>query len=92
MMKTQTTDDTTGEVACECGIWTGEQCQWAGPEAETVVVEYMPRQHRASHVAAGNRGVYPHNGAVRVRVERSCADLLMEDESERGWASIVEGR
>ncbi|MDP3768085.1 MAG: hypothetical protein Q8S13_08725, partial [Dehalococcoidia bacterium] len=42
---------------------------------------YMPREHRASHEAAGasglrGAGVYPHNGAVRLRVERACADRL----------------
>lgn len=79
----------TKHVHCECGEWTGERCAWTGPIDQTVLVEYMPEQYRASHTAAGNHGVYPHDGAVRVRVERSCAKLLLEDESEQEWARIV---
>ena len=59
----------------------------AGPVAETVIVEYMPRQHRASHAAAGNSGIYPHNGAVRLRCERECADRLVEGDDQ--WARII---
>lgn len=77
-------------VRCECGEWTGEACAWKGPIDQTVRVEYMPRQHRASHAAAGNGGVYPHNGSVRVRVHPDCADLLLEDATEARWARIVE--
>jgi hypothetical protein len=36
-------------IECECGTWSGERCQWSGPKSETVVVEWMPEQHRASH-------------------------------------------
>ena len=62
---------------CECGQVTGEPCQWTGPIAETVIVEYMPEYLRSSHLAAGdNSGSYPHNGAQRIRVEQSCADRL----------------
>lgn len=74
---------------CECGEWTGERCNWSGPIDETVQVEYMPRQHRSSHTAAGNKGSYPANGAVIVRVEQSCADALLEDETEHEWSRIV---
>lgn len=74
-------------VACECGAWAGECCQWSGPRSETVVVEWMPEQIRASHVAAGNRGSYPHNGAVRNRVARSCADWMIEHDPE--WVEVV---
>ena len=59
------------ETACECG-----GCEWSGPAAETVLVEYMPEHLRDSHTAAGNVGTYPHNGSIRVRVERSCAERL----------------
>lgn len=75
------------QIECGCGEWTGEKCAWSGPKSETVVVEYMPEFIRASHKAAGNSGSYPHNGAVRVRVEKSCADLITESEPE--WASVV---
>ena len=53
---------------CECGAWSGEACYWSGPIDETVVVEYMPEHLRASHLAAGDRGQWPQNGAVRIRV------------------------
>lgn len=69
-------DGDPDHVHCECGEFDGGSCEWWGPPRETVVVEYMPPEHRASHEAAGNAGVYPHNGAVRIRCERSCADRL----------------
>lgn len=71
---------------CECGVWSGERCLWTGPVADTVVVEYMPEYLRASHVAAGNSGQFPHNGACRIRVEQSCANRIIQDEE---WARIV---
>jgi len=42
---------------------------------------------RASHAAAGNAGRYPYNGAIRVRCERSCAELIVENDAD--WARIV---
>ncbi len=75
-------------VRCACGAWSGHRCSWVGPESGTVLVEYMPEQHRASHAAAGNRGIYPHNGARRIRVERSCADQMIEHDGE--WCSIID--
>lgn len=72
---------------CECGDVYGVPCEWSGDEADTVVVEVMPECFRASHEAAGNSGAYPHNGALRIRVERSCADRLVE--TEAGWAVIL---
>jgi len=77
-----------GVTHCECGTWTGERCEWTGPIAETVVVEYMPPYLRASHAAAGNAGCHPMNGSWRVRVEISCADRLLDDETEREWAEV----
>lgn len=41
-----------------------------------VVIETMPTQHRASHRAARNWGVYPLNGAVRRVIDR---DLALEE-------------
>jgi hypothetical protein len=75
-------------VQCECGEVIGERCQWSGPKSETVRVEYMPEHLRAQHEEARNSGVYPHNGAHRIRVERACAEGLLE--TEEGWASIVD--
>lgn len=69
-------------VNCECGRITGERCQWSGPKSQTVVIVWMPEQHRASHAAARNSGVYPNNGAERLRLERSCAELLFDDMSK----------
>ena len=64
-------------VHCDCGQADGhESCEWWGPANDTVVVEYMPEHLRASHRTAGNSGSYPHNGAVRIRCEQSCADRL----------------
>lgn len=75
-------------VRCECGQYTGERCVWIGSPDDTVVVEYMPMHLRASHEAAGNVGRYPHNGAVRVRCERSCAESIVANDPD--WAWIVE--
>jgi hypothetical protein len=44
------------------------------------VIEHMPEYLRGSHEAAGNRGVCPANGAVRLRVEQSCAESLCDDD------------
>lgn len=51
--------------------------------AEYVLVERMPEHLRASHRAAGNWGVYPHNGAERVLVHRDCAPEAEDDEYDR---------
>lgn len=75
-------------VRCECGQYTGERCQWIGSPDDTVVLEFMPEHLRASHSAARNVGRYPHNGAVRVRCERSCAQSIVADDPD--WARIVE--
>jgi len=75
-------------VRCECGDYTGERCEWTGSPEETVVVEYMPEYLRASHKAAGGAGVYPYDGSVRIRCERSCAESIVEHDAD--WARIVE--
>lgn len=69
-------------VRCECGEWSGERCTWEGPKELTVVVEWMPVSFRQSHLNARSRGSYPSNGAVHIRVERSCADRMLEDDGE----------
>lgn len=82
---------TTVQVAappapCQCGEHWGEAChELLG--ADAVTVEVMPEHLRASHTAAGNRGVYPHNGARRIRVTPSCGEAIVEADSE--WAEIV---
>lgn len=70
---------TTKDVQCECGEATGEQCAWKGSEDETTQVEWMPEHLRGSHERAGNSGVWPHNGAVRLRVHVNCAEMLEGD-------------
>lgn len=56
----------------------------SGGAHDIVVVEHMPVYLRASHEAAGNCGVYPHNGATRRLMDRANAECY-EDE----WTSIV---
>lgn len=75
-------------IQCQCGTWTGEQCTWAGPAGDMVVVEFMPEPLRASHTAAGGRGAWPHNGSIRVAVERGCADMAVSADPE--WTRIIE--
>lgn len=71
---------------CECGRWAGEACAWVGPVEKTVVVEFMPEDRRAAHEAADApnifcAGVYPVNGAERVRVGESCADWMLSTDT-----------
>lgn len=81
-------------VDCQCGRITGEACQWSGDVSETVEIEWMPRDLRATHEAAGGRGWYPADGSERLRVERTtCAPLIVETEGRdsqgRPWARIL---
>lgn len=80
----KTTQDT---YQCECGQITGVVCEWHGPINEMTVVEWMPDHLRSSHMAADNRGNYPHNGAWRLTVESSCADWIVESDPE--WSKII---
>ena len=73
------------EHHCDSGEATGERCQWTGNASELTEVEYMPEQHRASHEAAGNRGVYPANGAIRIHVCPACCESLVDDD----WCTEV---
>lgn len=50
------------------------------------LIEYMPAHLRASHDAAGNSGVYPHNGAERAYVD----GLILSSLLHPRWARIVE--
>lgn len=75
-------------VRCRCGDWSGQACDRVVPAREAVTVEWMPRCHRASHEAAHNSGVWPHNGAERSRVARGCADAMIEADGD--WCEIVE--
>lgn len=79
------------EWRCQCGEVWGEFCFWRGPREETVVVEWLPEYLRASALAAGGwAGGYPASGAVRIRVSRECADVILEHETEGDWAYVVE--
>lgn len=52
-----------------------------------MLVETMPEHLRASHIAAGNSGTYPANGAQRFLVYEDLAlDLVDGDED---WTRIV---
>lgn len=73
---------------CQCGEWMGEECAWTGPVSGIVVVEWMPEHLRASHEAAGNHGECPVNGAVRVAVERSCAETMLAEDGPE-WANVI---
>jgi len=75
-------------VKCECGEVYGFACAWEGPVDETCVVEWMHEYLRANHENAGNPGVYPMNGSIRMRVEEECAENILRDDPE--WAAIVE--
>lgn len=57
------------------------------PLADLVLVERMPLHLRASHDAARNRGVHPHNGSERVLMHRADADALVADDGE--WTRVL---
>lgn len=72
---------------CDCGQIHGQgKCNWTGPIEEMVTVEFMPDWIRDSHEASGNSGSYPHNGAERYAVSKSCTDSLDLDEE---WCQII---
>ena len=73
-------------IKCQCGAWSGSACD-ATVAAEWAVVEWMPRDLRASHETAGNRGRYPHNGAERLLVTSACAEAMIEADGE--WCEVV---
>jgi hypothetical protein len=81
-------EDTTPRTPCQCGAWSGEQCQ-GEVGAVAVVVEWMPAHLRGSHAAAGGRGIYPANGAVRARVTPECATRMVEYDG--GWCEVISG-
>lgn len=72
---------------CQCGLAFGEACSMRIDPSAMVVVEYMLKQHRESHEAARNCGVYPYNGALRLAVSPECARLLIEGDAD--WAATV---
>jgi hypothetical protein len=55
---------------------------------DLVVLESMPEQHRASHRAARNFGVYPANGAERYVMPRVEAEEVVESD-EDGYDRVV---
>ncbi len=70
------------KTRCESGTATGVRCEGIG----VTEVEWMPNWLRASHEAAGNSGIWPHNGAVRLMMCPECAEELLAD---REWCSAV---
>lgn len=72
------------------GVWTGESVEVevvAHDLSEYVLVETIPTSDRSSHGTAGNAGVYPLNGAVRVLMHRADAEEFVE--ADGGWSHIV---
>ena len=68
-------------------------------ENPMVVVEVMPYHLRATHRAAHNWGVYPHNGAERVlmdpdEADEHCAsdeyDFVVRDAEVHDYATLPE--
>jgi len=75
-----------GGIRCQCGEVTGQRCARIRQRTEMVCVEWMPYQHRASHLAAGNRGEYPGNGALRLLCDPDCGCSMLAN--EEGWAHL----
>lgn len=70
-------------TTCECGEWSGERCQWTGPDSERVAVEFIPPHLRGTYrkVLEG-AGSYPTGGAVRIRVSPECARVMRKLDGE----------
>lgn len=68
-------------MPCECGEAMGQACG-ATLARGAVVIDWMPEWLRASHQAAGNSGIYPANGALRLRVTPQCAAHLRQHDGE----------
>lgn len=80
-------------VRCACGDLDGTPCAWAGPVNETMIVLAVPPYQRGSADASharmpdGSRwGGWPSEFAVRLRVERSCADRMLKADPD--WVKI----
>jgi hypothetical protein len=56
--------------------------------ADLVLIETMPAHLRASHRAARNFGVYPHNGAVRGWVSRDEASSIVDSDPD-GYDRVI---
>ncbi len=97
----QTTDG-SDTLLCWSAYSTQEECDadqigahapWIARRSreptDLVTIEEMPDQHRSSHRAAGNWGVYPINGATRREVSRDEADEIIESDPD-GYAHIVD--
>lgn len=80
-------EDEAKTIHCECGAVIMEPCARSGSEDQMVEIEWMPKHLRASHEAAGSRGKWPGNGALHLRVERDCAEYIMQNDGE--WSAIV---
>lgn len=75
-------------VRCGCQHVTDHVwCGWIGPVREAVVVEWMLLHLRASHEAAGNSGVWPHNGSLRLPMHAPCAAQLLESDPQ--WTTVL---
>lgn len=79
--------DGDDRIRCQCGeAEHTHRCDAMMLPSEAVVVEYMPLQHRSSHVAAGNSGVWPHNGSTRLQVAPGHESEVLEmGEGEWSW-------
>lgn len=73
---------------CESGEWCGIACRWEGDASEMVLMEFFPPCRRDAHVAAGNRGRYPHNGALRIMCCASCAAAMVVDDGD--WCEAIQ--
>lgn len=75
-------------IRCECNQWSGEPCNGEGAKQSMVIMEYMPDCMRASHEAAGNRGIHPLNGSERLTVTPECAARMLEHDGD--WCRVID--
>ena len=76
----------TTTYRCGCGAVLGDRCAFESSDIDDfVVVEHMPEWRRGSHEAAGNRGVWPQNGAERFLCGAGCVEFVTDDD----WTTEV---
>lgn len=69
---------------CDCGLWSGKPCvitRW-----KTTVVYFLPPSHREGRTV-DDRGDFPKNGELRLRVAPECAARMVAAEGD--WVEVV---
>lgn len=53
---------------------------WTPAESTGIGLIGLPATGKSYHIASNNRGCYPHNGAIRIRVNPDCVEYVVDDD------------